>query len=167
MTLYEGLILTVIVIGIIVIIVSILYSRYEQKKLEAVQVKKERTDEERIEYDDVRQKIIELNEYGEYLKAELDKKHKELLFLYQMILEKQKEINIHQLEAQMGDAKEVPIKDEVAVTEHLKEEISHHEPMNYNEAILTLAKEGKTSTEIAKQLHIGKGQVDLVLNLYH
>lgn len=167
MTVYDGLILTVIGIGIIVIIVSILYSRYEQQKMEINRVKKDRTDDEKIEYDDVRQKIIELNEYGEYLKAELDKKHKELLFLYQMVLEKQKEINISHLEVQMGKETDETLYKEESIPDKLEEELSHHEPMNYNEAILALAKEGKSSTQIAKQLHVGKGQVDLVLNLYH
>ncbi len=167
MTVYNGLILTVIVIGIIVIIVSILYSRYEQQKLQSSKEKKEKNQDEKIEYDDVRQKIIELNEYGEYLKAELDKKHKELLFLYQMVSEKQKEVTNIYAEAQVDKPISDSTNEEISDAGNAKEVLADQELMNYNELILKLAKEGKSSTDIAKQLHIGKGQVDLVLNLYH
>ncbi len=167
MTMYDGVILTFILVGIIIIIVSFVLTKYERFIIEEENKKLEKRQDDQIDYDEVRNKILELNEYGEYLKAELDKKHKELLFLYQMIIEKQKEIQIDKLEQQVGISNadnnysnKKTYKDEIAKNEVKSRKI------NYNKEILDMSLAGYSSEEVARKLKIGKGQVELVLNLY-
>ncbi len=180
MTLYDGMILTFILIGIIIIIVSFLFAKYDHYvEEEELKMHTKRVDD-RINYDEVRDKILELNEYGEYLKEELDKKHKELLFLYQMILEKQKELQIYSLEKQVGinieetispHSNPVYISKEDAMVDVKAEDNDKvtkdaNGNRNYNKEILDLSLAGYKTHEIAKKLKIGQGQVELVLNLY-
>lgn len=178
MTLYDGMILTFILIGIIIIIVSFLFSKYDHYVEEEEYKRHNKAKDERIDYDEVRDKILELNEYGEYLKDELDKKHKELLFLYQMILEKQKEFQIDSLERQVGVSSLVGEENTSSNHQVLKENsnsehnvddldlMNKDQKINYNKEILDLSLAGYKKHEIAKKLKIGQGQVELVLNLY-
>lgn len=160
MTLYDGMILTFILIGIIIIIVSFLFSKYDHYVQEEENKKHLKRADERINYDEVRDKILELNEYGEYLKEELDKKHKELLFLYQMILEKQKELQIESLDKKIN----INSIDKELVNSESNDE--NKSKTNSNKEILDLSLAGYKTHEIAKKLKIGQGQVELVLNLY-
>ena len=173
MTLYDGMILTFILIGIIIIIVSFLFSKYDHFVEEEENKRHTKRVDERIDYDEVRDKILELNEYGEFLKDELDKKHKELLFLYQMILEKQKEMQIDSLEKQVGlsieetpkaEQKSASNKSNALMTDKML--VEDKSKINYNKEILDLSLAGYKTHEIAKKLKIGQGQVQLVLNLY-
>jgi hypothetical protein len=160
MTLYDGIILTFILIGILIIIVSFLFSKYDHYVENEENKKHLKRVDERVDYDQVRDKILELNEYGEYLKEELNKKHKELLFLYQMILEKQKEIQIESLE------KQVDIKSIEKKKINVESNDENKTKINFNKEILDLSLAGDKPHEIAKKLKIGQGQVELVLNLY-
>lgn len=47
-----------------------------------------------------------------------------------------------------------------------RSDLEEPETMNYNSAILTLHKEGKTAIEIARELALGLGEVQLVIGLY-
>ena len=90
MTSFDGLLVTLIFIGGLLFIVSFVIIRNGINHIDENAEYNE--DDEDFVYDEVKSKILELNEYGEYLKNELDAKHKELLFLYQMINEREKEI---------------------------------------------------------------------------
>ncbi|MBO5372511.1 MAG: hypothetical protein J6A75_07305 [Lachnospiraceae bacterium] len=52
------------------------------------------------------------------------------------------------------------------MTENLEEWFTEKEESNHNDAILALHKEGKSGIEIAKQLALGIGEVQLVISLY-
>ena len=168
----DGIILAFIVMGIVLIMASFFWTKYDRFIQEAEQGKKEKNLDDQADYDEVRNKILELNEYGEYLKAELEKKHKELLFLYQMIIEKQKEMQIESLKVDLGDpqkmdgAKVTPRKLEGETGKSPGSESGSVEKRNYNKEILDMSLAGYSVSEIAKKLHIGVGQVELVLNLY-
>jgi preprotein translocase subunit SecF len=172
MTVYDGIILTFIVIGIIIIAVSFLLGKYEYHISKKEQEMVEKKIDQRIDYDEVVQKIIELNEYGEYLKKDLDKRQKEIVFMYQLLLDKQKEIN--QLVAKPSDTNQevkpiAPGNVEITTSKIINEtviETNRRSTSNLNKEIIELSIEGLTSTEIAKRLNIGKGQVELVQNLY-
>ncbi len=73
------------------------YYGYNSKTIIPKKTKTEKMDNELYEeygarIEELNYKILEINEYGGFLKGELDKKHKELLFLYQLIHEKTLEI---------------------------------------------------------------------------
>lgn len=63
-----------------------------QKKTKPEKMDNELYEEYGARIEELNHKILEINEYGGFLKGELDKKHKELLFLYQLIHEKTIEI---------------------------------------------------------------------------
>lgn len=188
MTINDGIILTFILIGIIIIIVSFLLDKYQGHLLKKEQEHFEKKENQRIDYDEVLQKILELNEYGEYLKADLDKKQKELVFMYQMLLEKQKEItgmlnkpasitdetSVGNLEKKVNSAQMTKDNTESTTipafkSQSIKKDNNNSVTLNsnnFNAQIIQMTLEGYTSTEIAKTLNIGKGQVELVRNLY-
>ena len=170
MTSYDGLVLTFIFFGGILCVVSFIIIKSMKKQTN--QNKTDYSDEEHIVYEEIRHKIFELNEYGEFLKSELDGKHKELLFLYQMVSEKERAI-----QKKSSENKEDGITNEV-MTEGVNEsetiskneitanEIQEFKEIQYNKKILDLSLEGYSNQEIAKRLNIGTGQVELVLNLF-
>lgn len=104
---------------------------------------------------EVNDKIIELNDYSEFIKSEMEGKHKELLFLYHLTNEKSKSIN---------EESEVIIKHDDNVKIKDIEKINEREDIN--KRILELANEGYDVREIARVLNIGQGEVKLVLNLF-
>lgn len=165
MTINDGIILTFILIGIIIIIVSFLLDKYQGHITRKEQERFELKENRRIDYDEVIQKIIELNEYGEFLKADLDKRQKELVFMYQMLLEKQKELTTNLSKTTVSSVNTHSNVTEVKTEEKAKIPISQN-VNNNNAKIIEMTLEGYTSTEIAKALNIGKGQVELVQNLY-
>ncbi len=107
---------------------------------------------------EVNGKIMELNDYTDFVHKEMENKHKELLFLYQLISEKEKDIT-------SDDVKQL----KTHVKETLKpkrQKISLNEGNNHNKAIISLYQQGYNVTEIAKKLSIGKGEVKLVIDLF-
>ncbi len=176
MSVYDGMILTFIVVGIIIVIVSFVLSKYDNFIQEEEYKRQEDFRDDVADYEEVRNKILELNEYGEYLKDELDKKHKELLFLYQMILEKQKEMQIESLDRQMGVKEEsrgsTSRSKEFGEVKKVQRDSTkdiqdgNKDKINYNKEILDMSLAGYDQAEIAKRLSIGVGQVELVLHLY-
>lgn len=169
MTMNDGIILTFILIGIIIIIVSFLLDKYQGHLIKLENEKIEQKSNRQIDYDEVVQKIIELNEYGEFLKADLDKRQKELVFIYQLLLDKQKEVNelisskTVKAKSDQPDLQKAIKVPEPNLNHKLEVPISNQ---NFNKQIMDMTVEGYTSTEIAKALKIGKGQVELVQNLY-
>jgi len=142
------------------------YTDYIEKKESD---KREKKQDLQISYEEIRDKILELNEYGEFLKNELDTKHKELLFLYQMISEKQKELKPrNQIPTQGKPVTINSIDDKVDVGDmyDVKEGTKLSDNHSQNKKIINLSLAGYNSNDIAKKLNIGKGQVELVLKLY-
>lgn len=118
----------------------------------------------------VNDKILELNEYAEFIKSEIEKKHKELLFLYQMVAEKEKSISPkEELTYKEIEKKEITKLDET-INKNLEnednKEIEEKEVYNINIKIIELSNKGYGITEIAQILNIGQGEVKLVLDLY-
>lgn len=160
MSLYDGWILTFILVGIIIIFVSFLYGKVEQIQNREKDEQRKTSYHQQIEYEEVNQKIIELNEYGEFLKKELDMKHKELLFVYQMISDKEKE-----LKKIVAASPCQILEEEIFDTKASSNEI--HEPNELRLQVIKMNREGIKKSDIAKTLQIDQGQVDLIINLYH
>lgn len=170
---YEGITITLIIIGLS----AVLWSYYDNKTVTVVEKKSVKEDENQDYYEEysarieeLNHKILELNEYGGFLKNELDNKHKELMFLYQLIHEKTKEIKENSF-IESGEV--VFIKDKQEKDFNLNEapkfEVesdSEGQQINFNQLILELSEKGYTIKEIAQLLEIGQGEVKLVLDLY-
>ena len=157
MTIYEGLTLGFIVMGMIFIFLGFAINRTKLKVNEDEVAMEDEAFRKQINL--VNEKVLELGDYHNFVKEEIEGKHKELLFLYQMISEKEKVIKDMQLVMNQYDRKDESKKEEDSLP-------SPSGPTNYNRKIIELKEKGYDAVEIAQLLGIGTGEVNLVLNLY-
>ncbi|MDD3413594.1 MAG: DUF6115 domain-containing protein [Lachnospiraceae bacterium] len=136
------------------------------------------------------EKIMAVNEYSDTVLSEINKNHKEVIFLYDMLSNKQVDLKntVRKVEQTKIDAKVVakaisenpmepneksinrqmkknmnPIKENKV---EIKFEVSEDNGKNKNEKILSLRKQGKSNVAIAKELGLGVGEVKLVIDLF-
>ncbi|MBC7959013.1 MAG: hypothetical protein H7X94_04025 [Vallitaleaceae bacterium] len=164
---YQGMTIVLIILGIGAIVLSFykdqkpVSSTYKNKSVN----EQEQYEEYSARIEEVNKKILELNEYSEFMKSELDKKHKELLFLYQLIHEKTKEIK------SLGDiviteSSSIEQNPETDVTLAIPTQAAEIQKFNNNKMILQLSQRGYSVKDIAQTLEIGQGEVKLVLDLF-
>jgi len=158
-TLYEGITWAFIGIGILFTIISFLI--FETKKKEKIEDQAMEEDAFRLQISLIDEKILELEDYRKYVEEEMDKKHKELLFLYQMITEKERKIKKL---SENATIQVIPQKQISETEEKVLEEIDVLE--DRKKQILILKKQGLGKKEIARKLAIGQGEVGLILNLF-
>lgn len=161
------------------------------------------------------EKIMAISDYSEQIIEKIEQNHMEVVFLYNMLNEKEnslkenncrkenscKEENYYNDEHQtmnkdsidseldnqtdLNNSIEVdnsyknPMKDIQGINDdesamlvgninysHHEQEFTEEDKQNNNQEIIKLYAEGKSITEIAKTLDLGKGEVSFVLNLY-
>ena len=122
-------------------------------------------------------KILEMNEYADNVLKEINRNHNEVMFMYDMLNEKDKEIkttvksvNATNTQARgMGTVRERLIK--LDETQKAPQRISVDEfplddKIDKNQKIMTLYNNGYNDIDIAKRLKLGVGEVRLVIKLY-
>ena len=137
--------------------------------------------------------INELNKMGSLIKSDLDAKYKEILFLYNLIEEKHKQIESlvsknntrasFDEAAREVDAEEVmPAYEELYGFDDFVEQVvaePNIEPVSYvqsesdvprsyipdHKVILRMSEQGLSIADIARELGIGQGEVKLILNI--
>ena len=122
-------------------------------------------------------KILEMNEYADNVLKEINRNHNEVMFMYDMLNEKDKEIkttvksvNATNTQARgMGTVRERLIK--LDETQKAPQRISVDEfplddKLDKNQKIMTLYNNGYKDIDIAKSLKVGVGEVRLVIKLY-
>ena len=110
------------------------------------------------------EKIMEMNDYSETILGEINRNHNEVMFMYDMLNEKDKEIkttvksvNATNTQARgMGTVRERLIKLDETLDDKLDK----------NQKIMTLYNNGYNDIDIAKRLKFGVGEVRLVIKLY-
>lgn len=136
------------------------------------------------------EKIMAVNEYSDTVLSEINKNHKEVIFLYDMLSNKQVDLKntVRKAEQTKIDAKVVAkavaenpmdsntksinrqmkknINSIKENTLEIKFEVSEDNGKNKNEKILSLRKQGKSNVAIAKELGLGVGEVKLVIDLF-
>lgn len=167
MTIYEGLTLGFIALGMVFIVLGFTVKRTKDRIKSDDEAMEDETFRKQINL--VNEKVLELDDYHNFVKDEIENKHKELLFLYQMISEKEKSIREIQLEIQQfremeGLHKQKPLYTIEAASEMPEKEEGKE---RNNSRIIRLREQGYNATEIAKILNIGVGEVNLVLNLFN
>lgn len=140
------------------------------------------------------EKIMALSEYSDTVLEEIGKNHKEALFLYDMLNDKEKDLKntIRKVEQIRQDVNELQSSGTEAGT--VAEELSFQTELqpaadnlddnlaegsndtdmpaadnrkrNRNEQILSLHKQGESNVSIAKELGLGVGEVKLVIDLF-
>lgn len=134
----------------------------------------------------VNQKTLALGDYAVTVNEEIERNHNEVMFLYSMLNDKQKEImtTANMVDDYRKDVEAFVISNEFAKYTPEEEQILQEEIKNIDESILEDAKEdvqevdssrdvilemhksGLSILEIAKHLGLGVGEVKLVVDLY-
>jgi len=130
------------------------------------------------------EKIMAVSEYSDTVLKEIHRNHEEVMFLYDMLNDKHKNLQntVSEVNKTVKEAKEVKEVKEtetessfqklaaeniVAEEETVAQQsVEQEEESNSNEAILALHKQGISPVEIAQQLELGVGEVKLVIDLY-
>lgn len=159
MSIYEGLTLGFIVIGVLFIIIGFTFDRTKKTMSDADAAMEDEAFRKQVNL--INEKVLELNDYHDFVKEEIEKKHKELLFLYQMIGEKEK--NIKNIQVEIEQLKNINTMDGPIKVEEIRQPEAKS---NSNRKVIALKDQGYDATEIAKILGIGRGEVELVLNLF-
>lgn len=141
----------------------------------------------------VNENMMSLGEYSQEINNNIEKNHNEVMFLYNMLNDKEKVLKdtIRDIEALKLSVKKMAIVNDVAKSEinnidrpvekeikktesNINKEVEKektlrtHNPttVNNNALILKLYREGKNNMEIAKELGLGMGEVRLVIDLF-
>lgn len=138
----------------------------------------------------VNQKTLALGDYAVTVNEEIERNHNEVMFLYSMLSDKQKEImttatmvddyrkdveafvqaNHVTMEQQVQNQEEEELQEAIKeIDENIAEENTEEEvqPVDSSkDIILEMHKSGLSILEIAKHLGLGVGEVKLVVDLY-
>ena len=132
------------------------------------------------------EKITAVSEFSETVLEDIHKSHQEVMFLYDMLHDKQKNLRETVKEADRTSAIVKETKNELEnaakmYQEELVQESAVPEPeqtaepevdvenvsgTNNNEKILEMHKQGKSNVAIARELGLGVGEVKLVIDLF-
>ena len=136
------------------------------------------------------EKVMAISEYSNTVIEAMNKTHNEVLFLYNMLDDKHKELtelaaNLQQFSETMKTTEHDVLQNLVDAARDIEqktdpqtrmemqskipeaEETVEEEDMgNHNERILELRQQGLTDVQIARQLGLGLGEVRLVIGLY-
>lgn len=134
------------------------------------------------------EKIMAVNEYSDTVLAEIHKNHQEVMFLYDMLNDKHSNLKqtvtvvekkAKEAEAMVKDAMETiptpkataekeekPAPAKTKTTASRGKKATAKTPNNSNQTILELYKQGKDKVQIARELGMGVGEVELVIGLF-
>lgn len=132
------------------------------------------------------EKIMSVHDYSDTVLEEINKNHNEVMFLYSMLDDKNKEIKdtVREVQSVVKTVRhlDLPLQEEetgelAEEPEQKTEELLQPEELslleeemedgkNNNDRILQLHQEGKSNLEIAKELGLGQGEVKLVIDLF-
>ena len=140
------------------------------------------------------EKIMAVNDYSQTVLDEINKSHEEVMFLYSMLNDKEKDIkntvrdienvkkSVNNIQKNVSDNDiAAPVEEIEAADEEITEKVTDKttdkkktesvvamkpKENNNNQKILDLYNEGKSNLEIAKELGLGIGEVRLVIDLF-
>lgn len=126
------------------------------------------------------EKMMALGDYAVTVCDEIEKNHKEVMFLYSMLTDKEKELKalVSEAEARSAELKkanELAIEAYAETEPQLQPEETEFEKLaempvqqedNTNDIILEMKRNGMSIMEIARELGLGVGEVKLVVDLY-
>lgn len=125
------------------------------------------------------EKIIAVSEFSDQILEKINSNHEEVVFLYKMLNDKEKEIKETVKEASIVQRLSNEQKDDIVEPKTAEadnkypsftskeKDMSDQKVSNNNEEILSLYSEGKSVFEISKLLDLGQGEVKLVIDLFH
>lgn len=121
------------------------------------------------------EKITALSEYSDEVLEKINRNHEEVVFLYQMLNDKEEQLKnaiseFNSNSQRIYESKYVSDMDKEASEKKeqitISDQDSEGDINNHNNLILEEYKKGKSIIEISKSLGIGQGEVKLVVDLY-
>lgn len=135
------------------------------------------------------EKIIAVNDFSNQLLEKISQNHEEVVFLYNMLNEKESELKKLMKDIDQVKKTELEVKDKTLANQTVKkkqkavsdkdtleanpskkvastEENSEDLAINHNQKILKLYSQGISIVDISKTLELGQGEVKLVIDLY-
>lgn len=146
------------------------------------------------------EKIIAVHEFSDQILEKINRNHEEVIFLYNMLTDKEKELksvvkevettkkiseslfhnSVTQPEVHPPIQNQIPPNDTITQADQIKKQsktngkkkdstpghIKEYQEENNNDIILSLFSQGKSIVEISKELHLGQGEVKLVIDLF-
>jgi len=165
------------VIGVLLIIISFLFPK-EKKNREEITVTKEsdklleqREDNLIKTINEADDAIEQLNDISKQIFLQQEEKYQELLYLYEIIEQKKKELTNASENKQAKENLNVNQTLSDNTKEDMKQDIKQDikkeavESISKYDEIFKLNEQGYSITEIAKKLNMGQGEVNLVLEL--
>lgn len=147
--------------------------QFVEQITEVLEMKKEQVISETEEYLNRKsnEKIMEFEEYSSQVIEKIERNHEEVVFMYQMLSDKEDEwknyiSNSKKKEKNMESAKKMDQKPVKQSTKREKPALGKKETNALNEQMIELHHQGKSVLEISKLLHVGQGEVQLILSLY-
>lgn len=122
-------------------------------------------------------KILEMNEYADGVLKEINRNHNEVMFMYDMLNEKDKEIkttvknvNVTRINKSMTPYPDKKLQNKQSGQKQQLEksdigEVILDDTLSSNEKIIKLYNSGYSDVDIAKRLKMGVGEVRLIINL--
>ena len=115
-------------------------------------------------------KILEMNEYADNVLKEINRNHNEVMFMYDMLNEKDKEIKttVKSVNATNTQARGMgTVRERQKAPQRISvDEFPLDDKLDKNQKIMTLYNNGYNDIDIAKRLKLGVGEVRLVIKLY-
>lgn len=160
-----------IIVGLLFIVISFFFKTKDNKDIQDGESNK------KIEYNN-ENSLDEINELSQVVMGEIDSKHKEVLHIYEMIDKKESDLkaiyedvkdeNKEVREETSGEIIEErninSDKDDKEVKEFDSSKFDDYD--NHNNKIIQKYNEGMELENIAKELGLGIGEVQLVIGLY-
>jgi gas vesicle protein len=133
------------------------------------------------------EKIMAVSEFSDQILEKISRNHEEVVFLYNMLNDKEKDIKdtvreIDRVQRKVKEIKSSAEKNEtVAPSEpkplvkpaatpsnaSIETDMAENKTANNNKKILSLYSEGRSIVEISKLLDLGQGEVKLVIDLFY
>jgi uncharacterized protein YoxC len=133
------------------------------------------------------EKIMAVSEFSDQILEKISRNHEEVVFLYNMLNDKEKDIKdtVREIDRVQRKVKEIKSSAEKNETEapsepkplvkpaatpsnaSIETDMAENKTANNNKKILSLYSEGRSIVEISKLLDLGQGEVKLVIDLFY
>ncbi|HBI73184.1 MAG TPA: hypothetical protein DDY59_08350 [Lachnospiraceae bacterium] len=133
------------------------------------------------------EKIMAVSEFSDQILEKISRNHEEVVFLYNMLNDKEKDIKdtvkeIDRVQRKVKEIKNSAVKNEVQAppkpkppvkpaatpsNASIETDTAENKTANNNKKILSLYSEGRSIVEISKLLDLGQGEVKLVIDLFY
>lgn len=133
------------------------------------------------------EKIMAVSEFSDQILEKISRNHEEVVFLYNMLNDKEKDIKdtvkeIDRVQRKVKEIQNSAVKNEVQAppkpkppvkpaatpsNASIETDTADNKTANNNKKILSLYSEGRSIVEISKLLDLGQGEVKLVIDLFY